>query len=206
MHVLDYIMLIYRNKNKNMENRYTKQIKNIPGYYITTTGKVIGKRGKELKQITNRSGYAYIPLYLNGKIVNRFIHRLVYQTFIGEIEKGYTIDHIDENKKNNRLENLQQLKRKENWQKFIDKNVTRDIDGYKLIEEFPNYYINDIGEIISFKYGKYDDYEGKKLYTKGDEVFLLKNNKRYAISIKALLNKYHNKCIKVFNKKYKNID
>ena len=62
-----------------------------------------------------------IILHKNGKRKHFLIHRLVYQTFIGEIPNGYQIDHRDNNPQNNKLENLQLLTRSENIKKcFID--------------------------------------------------------------------------------------
>lgn len=46
-----------------------------------------------------------------------FVHRLVYEAFHGPIPFGLTVDHIDSEKLNNRLENLQLLTREENTRK-----------------------------------------------------------------------------------------
>jgi len=188
-----------------MENRYTKNIINFEGYSITSTGKVIGKRGQELSQQENKQGYKFVSLYKDGKLYNRYIHRLIYEAFVKPIEKGLSIDHIDENKLNNRIENLQELKQIQNLQKFYDIEVNRKIEGYEQIVEFPNYYINIDGNVLSFKYGKSNEYKGKIIYSKNDIVFLRRDNKRYAISIRALLNKYFNSNIKLLDKVYSNI-
>lgn len=148
----------------------------------------------------------FVHLSKNGKGYNRYIHRLVYETFIGEIRKGYTIDHIDENKTNNKLENLQQLSRKNNLKKYRKIIIDRTIEGYKQIEEFPNYYINKEGKILSFKFGKSDFYEGRFIQrSKHGMVSLRKDNKHCAVSIKALLHKYFDIGIIIPNRKYKNI-
>ncbi|MBQ1572768.1 MAG: HNH endonuclease [Clostridiales bacterium] len=41
-------------------------------------------------------------------------HRLVYETFVEKIPDGLQINHIDENKQNNRLDNLEVVTRSEN--------------------------------------------------------------------------------------------
>lgn len=43
-----------------------------------------------------------------------YVHRLVYETFVGEIPDGYEIDHINRNKTDNRLENLRLVTHKQN--------------------------------------------------------------------------------------------
>jgi hypothetical protein len=68
----------------------------------------------------DKSGYQNIKLkYLKSFIS---IHRLVYMHFIGDIPDGYIIDHIDENKSNNHVSNLQLLTTKENIKKTYDTN------------------------------------------------------------------------------------
>ncbi len=42
------------------------------------------------------------------------VHRLVHETFMGAIPKGFQVDHIDEDKLNNTVENLQLLTRQKN--------------------------------------------------------------------------------------------
>lgn len=43
-----------------------------------------------------------------------FVHRIVAETFIGEIPYGYEVDHINDDPSDNRLVNLQIITRAEN--------------------------------------------------------------------------------------------
>lgn len=43
----------------------------------------------------------------NGKQKSFYVHRLVAETFIGPIPKGEVVNHLNENKLDNRLENLE---------------------------------------------------------------------------------------------------
>lgn len=102
-----------------------KEIKDYPNYSITNKGSVISHRGltdKILKpQIASQSkkGYQQVRLfneeYNKGRL--QYIHRLVYETFVGEIPEGFEIDHINGNPRNNNLYNLQLVTRKENIEK-----------------------------------------------------------------------------------------
>ena len=47
-----------------------------------------------------------VGLYDDGKTIMKFIHNLVYETFIGEIPNNSYVKHIDGNVSNNRIENL----------------------------------------------------------------------------------------------------
>ena len=48
------------------------------------------------------------------------IHRLVIETFVRSPEEGEEINHIDGNKSNNTISNLEIINRKNNNKKYID--------------------------------------------------------------------------------------
>lgn len=76
-----------------------------------------GKKRKEpliLSGGDNGTGYLQVILCKNSIYKHLYIHRLVVEAFIGRIPKGYEINHIDENKKNNCLSNLEIVTRKQN--------------------------------------------------------------------------------------------
>ena len=54
------------------------------------------------------------------------LHRVVYETFIGDIPKGYVIDHIDTNSLNNRLDNLRCCTQYENVHNPLTEKHFRD--------------------------------------------------------------------------------
>ena len=91
-------------------------IRGIPTIYlVSTTGKVVNsKTGKELKhQITNE-GYHQVCIFVDGKPFNTFAHRLVALAFIPNPENKPEVNHIDGNKDNNHLSNLEWVTSKEN--------------------------------------------------------------------------------------------
>ena len=57
------------------------------------------------------------------KIGRRYVHRIVYETFKGEIPSGYEIDHINANRSDNKLENLKCVTHKENMNNPITKKT-----------------------------------------------------------------------------------
>ena len=75
------------------------------------------------------SGYKRYRLCKNDKTERLFAHRLVYQTFVGEIKEGLYIHHIDENKVNNHISNLIPATPTEN------NHYSRVTNGYKLFEK-----------------------------------------------------------------------
>nr|DAF84369.1 MAG TPA: homing endonuclease [Caudoviricetes sp.] len=54
--------------------------------------------------------------------VSEYIHRLVVKTFIGEIPEGYEVNHIDFDKSNNSLNNLEIVTRKQNMEHNVKHN------------------------------------------------------------------------------------
>ena len=55
---------------------------------------------------TTTSDLRRVGLYKDSKTNHHFIHKLVYQHFIGEIPPNHYVYHLDGNVKNNRVDNL----------------------------------------------------------------------------------------------------
>lgn len=86
-------------------------------------GTVIGLRGKPLKGTVNPDGYLKLSIYENesGRIRKIRAHRLVWEYFKGPIPEDLVVDHIDGNKLNNSLSNLQLLSHGDNIRKHHNK-------------------------------------------------------------------------------------
>lgn len=91
-----------------------KKIKGFNNYEVSNEGEVRNiDTGKVLKQEDNR-GYLRVILYVNGKKTHKKIHRLVAEAFIPNPDNKPQVNHIDENKKNNSVGNLEWATAKEN--------------------------------------------------------------------------------------------
>lgn len=73
-------------------------------------------KGKILGQWIDRCGYAYTVISKDGKDIKPKVHRLVALRFIPNLDPQHKIEvnHIDENKTNNCVENLEWVTSKEN--------------------------------------------------------------------------------------------
>ena len=89
-------------------------IKPFHQYYVSSCGKVFGCTGNEMKQETTNRGYKRISLSINGKHERWSIHRLVALLFIPNPEQKLEVNHIDGNKENNDVSNLEWCSRSEN--------------------------------------------------------------------------------------------
>lgn len=78
--------------------------------------------GKIKSPVDNGTGYFQIGLGENAKCKRLYVHRLVWETYNGEIPTGYEIDHINSVKSDNRLVNLRLVTRIENMDKMILEN------------------------------------------------------------------------------------
>ena len=64
-------------------------------------------KGKILKPSISKKGYLRVVLQANGIKKNCCIHRLVAETFIPNTDNLPIINHKDENKLNNQVDNLE---------------------------------------------------------------------------------------------------
>lgn len=58
---------------------------------------------------TTKNGYQFVSLYRNGKCSGRFIHRLIFETFVRQLKPNEEVNHINHIRNDNRIENLQAL-------------------------------------------------------------------------------------------------
>jgi hypothetical protein len=90
-----------------------KQIPNLP-YEISSLGKIRNLKGKVLKTYIQNSGYEQIKLNYQGLHIHKSIHRLVAEAFIANPLNKIYVNHIDGNKLNNTVNNLEWCTNSEN--------------------------------------------------------------------------------------------
>lgn len=93
-----------------------KTIPAYPNYEVSDEGQIRNKtRGNTLAYIDNGKGYKVIKLYNTQRPQGRIclVHRIVLSTFC-PIEESKDVNHIDGNKANNKLSNLEWVTKSEN--------------------------------------------------------------------------------------------
>ena len=77
-------------------------------YLVNENGEVYSiKNKKYLKPNITKNGYATVQLFQNGKGKRLLVHRLVAQAFIPNPNNYLQVNHKDEDKLNNRINNLE---------------------------------------------------------------------------------------------------
>lgn len=97
-----------------------RNIKGIPGYLISSTGKIWSeekkvlsrwgntrvRKGKFIKTFKAPNGYIRVQLYIDGTAKKFLVHRLVAETWVEGYFEGAVVDHINNIKDDNRSINL----------------------------------------------------------------------------------------------------
>lgn len=101
-----------------------RDIEGYDGYQVSNQGNVRGVdrlsisgkrvRGVIRKQILNKNGYLYVNLRANNKPKNLAVHRLVASAFVENPNGCNTVNHINENKTDNRACNLEWMTLQDN--------------------------------------------------------------------------------------------
>lgn len=86
-----------------------KDVEGYSGIYkVSNFGRIWSNYKKELKvPQVYKSGYLFVTLYKNGKGTIFLIHRLVALAFVPGWFEGAVVNHKDEDKTNNRVDNLE---------------------------------------------------------------------------------------------------
>lgn len=90
------------------------------GYGVDEEGNIYNKDGsiKSLKE--NLKGYLFTNFYYEGKSHCHLAQEIVAQAWLGPKPEGYEVDHVNNNRQDNRPTNLQYLTKSENNQKAYD--------------------------------------------------------------------------------------
>lgn len=132
-------------------------------YQISNIGRLRSKLSGEWRirsTINSKGDYLSVVLTDKGRRKSTRIHRLVYESFVGEIPKGYYVHHIDGNKQNNHVGNLKLVDPIEHSREHYIQSLeirgadtSRTKNSYKylisngvVVGENPNYDIRHIND------------------------------------------------------------
>lgn len=105
-----------------------KDVNGFSNYEVSSYGRVRNKFTNTIKKArVSNHGYYITDLFEKGKGSTKLIHRLVALHFINNPENKETVNHIDGNKLNNDLSNLE-------WNTFSEQNIHFYANGLKSRE------------------------------------------------------------------------
>ena len=118
-------------------------------YSVSNYGDVKNNRtGKLMKPRKNEKGYLHIGLTKNGKQKSMRVNRLVAQAFIPNPENKSQVNHIDFNRENNCVSNLEWVTSKENTQYSVcnrkcpgQQKKRNNKTGERNITHYNGYYV-----------------------------------------------------------------
>lgn len=132
---------------------------------------------KILKGTINK-GYNRICLTKDGIEKNYFVHRLVIENFVREVKDNETIDHVDCNKLNNNINNLEIVSIQENIMRAFNNGLRKESkaaiqpvylvdDNDNILKEYDSMYqaAKDLGIKSSSHIGRM--LKGQQTHVKG---------------------------------------
>ena len=106
----------------NMNREYWITVRNHPDYEVSNLGRVRKKSSRKiLAQSFNRSG-GYLRVYMDGQ--KYYVHRIVLSSFSNILGENLEVNHIDGDKENNCLWNLEWCTRQENMSHAVKTGLT----------------------------------------------------------------------------------
>jgi len=101
--------------------------------------------GRVLKNKLLPSGYVQVSLSVDGKVSHHTVHRLVAAAFLGPCPEGQEVLHADDDRSNNRLENLSYDTHKVNMEQMVARGRNKRLpaeacnSGHKFTAETTGY-------------------------------------------------------------------
>ena len=117
------------------------------GYQVNERGEVLSlnyrNTGKSqlMKTAVSPNGYETVILRVNGKSCKQYVHRLVARAFLPDYSEDLQVNHINCNKLDNRVENLEMVTAEENIKHAVDN---------RLFKHTPVAVINSEGLVYVF--------------------------------------------------------
>lgn len=166
-----------------VENEIWATIKGFDDYQVSTEGRVRSidriknnrkYAGTVLKPCRSNVGYSVVMLRKNGKNVGKNVHRLVALTFLNDgNETNLDVNHINEIKSDNRLENLELISHAENIRKANIDTTKKALVAVSLetgeIKKFESFTAAqkagfNYGRVIACARHEKSDYKGYKWF------------------------------------------
>lgn len=118
---ITFLHMNKRNNHSVIENETWKPVAGFETYEVSDQGRLRNKKtGRVFTGATDAFGYKHVRLVSDGSYFLKKVHRLVAEAFIENPESKPIVDHINNDKTDNRAENLRWVTYSENCKNYLE--------------------------------------------------------------------------------------
>ena len=103
----------------------------VKGRYLNNNGTSVWMPEHDIKPFRTNIGYVQVNLNIAGKQYKKYVHRLVAEAFIENPNGLKEVDHIDCNKTNNHVHNLQWIDHRSNVRRILRSTKAKRVEAYQ---------------------------------------------------------------------------
>lgn len=129
-----------------------KRIDDFPSYAVSDRGRIIIIKKTGYKKVgdikstkVDKHGYLVTNFTKDGKIKTKFVHQLVTEAFYRKPKQNLEVNHIDGNRKNNNLNNLEYTTHSQNIKHGYDLGLKVGLRGPR--NSWTKLSVNNVREI-----------------------------------------------------------
>ncbi len=137
------------------DNVIWKNITNYDKYSVSNNGEIKNNTTNRILKYYIRNGYKSVTLCKSNIKKTFNIHNIVAEEFLTKpLNNKYVVNHIDENKLNNNIDNLEYITYRENTIHSMTSKRSKNLNSFnildfKVIPGYDNYMISNKGDIYS---------------------------------------------------------
>ena len=138
-----------------------KDVEGFEGIYkISNEGVVVGTprrgaKGGPIKRFETTNGYEHYHLYKDGKLTQMYVHRMLAIHLIPNPENKPCVNHIDGNRMNNSLDNLEWVTYAENNEHAVRTGLVTNVGENHTKAKLTDQEVREIRDLNRYKIYKH---------------------------------------------------
>lgn len=111
------------------------QVRSVDRVVVGVDGKTYHYKGRILKQAKTSDGYKTVQLFKDNGLKTFKVHRMIALTFIPNPNNKPEVNHIDGNKSNNHISNLEWVTRSENLKHAVKHGLSSPVKAIEATKK-----------------------------------------------------------------------